>query len=183
MSCILQKKTNLEIGDLLAYIIHEPGEATKSDDPFYSMLYKKIKELDKKVVLLRVVNVIKKPVTELLPELDYCSWAKMMLYDWCGEEIPDKAIADSLDFLPIVVEYGEGKRKIVSNITLDFTDDMKKFGEIVYLGRNSSFISNTPMLYLQNDGSPSLSCPHLNMKIALTFLRLRGEDIWYYSKD
>ncbi len=167
-----RKKTNLKIGDLLAYIIHEPGEATQSNDPFYSMLYKKVKELDKKVVLLRVVNVSKRPVTELVPELDYESWAEMMLYDWCGEEIPDKSIVASLNFLPIVMECDERYRKIVTNISLYDVEDINQFAEIIVLGNDNSFGTCIPGLYLENPDSPSLHCSSFNNYLAMTFLKL-----------
>lgn len=178
-----RKKTNLKMGDLLAYIIHEPGKVTQSDDPFYSMLYKKVKELDKKIVLLRVVNVSKKPVTELVPELDHESWAEMMLYNWCGEEIPDKSIVDSLNFLPIVMECVNGCRKVVSNISLYDVEDINQFAEIIVLGNDNSFGNCIPDLYLENPDSPFLHCSSFNNYLAMTFLNLEGKDVWYYAKN
>lgn len=177
-----RKKTDFKIGDLLAYKIHEPDEVTKSDDVFYSNVYKKVKELDGKIVLLRVVNVLKKPVTKLYPELDYHSWANMMLYDWCGDEIPDETIIENLQFRPIVMDYSDRKRKIVSNVTLDNPDNKKMFGEITFLKNDSSFMEKIPNLYLQNSGSPLEFYSSFNQSLALTFLNLDGEDVWYYTK-
>ena len=167
---------------MLAYKIHEPDEVTKSDDVFYSNVYKKVKELDGKIVLLRVVNVLKKPVTKLYPELDYHSWANMMLYDRCGDEIPEETIIENLQFRPIVMDYSDRKRKIVSNVTLDNPDNKKMFGEITFLKNDSSFMEKIPNLYLQNSGSPLEFYSSFNQSLALTFLNLDGEDVWYYTK-
>lgn len=178
-----REKTNLKVGDLLAYIIYEPGEVTKSKDPFYSRLYKKVKELDGKVVLLRVVNVLKKPVTKLYPELDYCSWANMMLYDWCGDEIPDETIIKNLQFKPIVIDYIDKKRRIVSNVTLEKSDNKNEFGEMIYLGNEKSFREDIPDIYLRNSGSPMEFYSSFNQSLAKTFLELEGEEVWYYEED
>ena len=117
------------------------------------------------------------------PELDYCSWAEMMLYDWCGSDIPDVSIIKDLKFKPIVLDYRDGKRRVVSNISLDYSGDMKKFGEIIVLKNDNSFVNDIPSLYVKNTGSPLLYCSSFNHYLGVTFLELEGEEVWYYEED
>lgn len=96
----LREKTCWEVGDLLVYqMLGEPR--TWSGSTNRDVFFATEKKLLENRVLLRVVDVIKRPVTHLMPELDYASVAHVMVYDWMGKEIPNEKIISRLEFRPV----------------------------------------------------------------------------------
>lgn len=84
------RKCPFPTGSLLAYRIIS---CTKlMDTPFWG-----------KYVLLRVIKIIKTPVTRLAP--DACANESMLvgLYNWIGDSVPDSSIVRELSFIPVVV--------------------------------------------------------------------------------
>lgn len=75
-------------GSLLAYRI-----MTSSDhkiNPFWN-----------KYVLLRIIRIEHPPYTFVAPEAGCRRNMFVALYNWCGDDIPDPSIADTLEFTPI----------------------------------------------------------------------------------
>lgn len=72
-------------GDLLAYRITNYRGVPED---FYD-----------KYVLLRVVNVDRCPVSQLIPEYDYSEYMDIALYEWLGDRIPDASIVQNLKFV------------------------------------------------------------------------------------
>lgn len=178
-----REKTKWKVGDLLAYqVVREPKEYT-GDNQDEKKIQEKINEFSQKYFLLRVVHVWKRPVTELYPGLDYCSGAKMMLYDWYGDEIPPIEVAEQLQFKPIVVQHLYGKCEIASGVNLDEESDGNAFGRIVYLGNDDTYITQKPEPYMEEDGCPRKKFSSFNRTLADSFLRSDNEEmIWHYRK-
>lgn len=86
------KKCPWPVGSLLAYRIISDNQGKVRSSPYWG-----------KYVLLRIVKIVRHPITWLAPEA-VCSESMLVgLYDWLGEEIPDPSIVDTLDFTPVVV--------------------------------------------------------------------------------
>ena len=95
------KRCPYKVGSLLAYRIIS---STAMESSFYW----------KKYVLLRVIKIDRSPVTYLAPEAGWNESMLVGLYDWWGDEIPDPAIAESLEFTPIEIS-GPSLPKIAFN--------------------------------------------------------------------
>ena len=81
----LDRRSPWKLGDLLAFkILHEE----LIDSPLYG-----------KYVLLRVSKIIKTPVCDFINDLDYYEDCYISLYNWIGDEIPDKNIISDLEFV------------------------------------------------------------------------------------
>ena len=86
------KKCPWPVGSLLAYRIISNQQENVRNSPYWG-----------KYVLLRVIKIVRQPVTWLAPETG-CSESMLVgLYNWCGEGIPNPSIADSLEFTPIAI--------------------------------------------------------------------------------
>ena len=117
----LRSKTQFKIGDIILYQLKKPLVGG-GYEPF-----DKAKEFSKKLCgkyfLLKVVDIKKRAVSQLCPELDYTSSAVIMVYDWIGDDKADMHIISSLNF-----------KKLCSKITwrsIDF-DTMKKLDKPYY---------------------------------------------------
>lgn len=84
------RKCPFPTGSLLAYRII--SNDTLRDTPFWE-----------KYVLLRVIKIIKTPVTRLAPDAFSSESMLVGLYDWIGDTIPNANIVSELNFIPIVV--------------------------------------------------------------------------------
>lgn len=74
-------------GSLLAYQILSPD---MKNSPYYQ-----------KYVLLRVVDIWRRPVVRLAPTERYSETMCIGLYGWWGDQIPDTAIVKDLKFVPM----------------------------------------------------------------------------------
>ncbi|MGN0495038.1 MAG: hypothetical protein ACI4GW_02305 [Lachnospiraceae bacterium] len=167
-----RQKTKWKVGDLLAYkILKEPYSNASNELTKENGIAVVEKELWKKYVLLRVVEVVKRPVSLLKPELDYTSYANIMLYDWVGETIPSEKEISKLKFKPIVVSLNKDICEVVSGISLDWngTKEEKKYAEIIRIGTDERFASVVPSLYMENDGCPLSEVSQFNYTLAQTF--------------
>lgn len=75
-------------GDLLAYRISM--DETLKESSVYN-----------KYVLVRVLRVIKHPVSKIMSTQLYNESMQIGLYGWMGEELPDPSIADTLEYIAI----------------------------------------------------------------------------------
>ena len=76
------------VGTLLAYRIVNNEDL--ADHPCFM-----------KYVLLRVVNIKRRPVSSIMPSALYDESLYVSVYDWIGDQLPNPKLADTLDFVPI----------------------------------------------------------------------------------
>lgn len=80
------------VGSLLAYRIMSADHPKVTNSPYW-----------KKYVLLRIIEIPGTPVSWLAPEAMQSESMLVGLYNWYGDAIPDAAIAEELEFTPVVV--------------------------------------------------------------------------------
>ena len=124
------------VGSLLAYRIVTDERLKKENHPLFN-----------KYALLRVIKLIRYPVSRILPTELYSESMLVGLYNWAGDEIPDPEIVKNLRFIP-VDEYENrilGKR-VETCADLDWLPYKRgeKAGEITYLGIDTSFQEAVP---------------------------------------
>ncbi len=166
----LREKTSWEVGDLLVYqIIGEPLPIIRKYNQ--DAITRMATEIIDKIILLRVVDIVKCPVTELMPELDYSSSAHVMLYDWMGDEIPDEKAISELKFRPIVADAIRGNYRLVSSVSLEWGNSkMEKEQNIIKkINTDSNFISNYPAMYKEHPGAPIQTAGCFNISLVETF--------------
>lgn len=78
-----------QVGDLLAYKIMNSDTHVNA----YAGKY----------VLLRIIKLMRWPVTYLAPDDAYSESMLVGLYNWMGDSVPDASTADALDFTPISI--------------------------------------------------------------------------------
>lgn len=93
------RRSPWKLGDLLAFkIVYEK----LIDSPLYG-----------KYVLLRVSEIRRVPVCHFKKDLDYYEDCYVSLYNWVGDEIPDKSIVSNLEFVnfnpKIIPEFNADK--------------------------------------------------------------------------
>ena len=81
------------VGSLLAYRIISSKHPHVTQSPFYG-----------KYVLLRIIKIIKKPVTQLAPDDAWDERMLVGLYNWIGDSVPDPKIVDDLQFTPVSIQ-------------------------------------------------------------------------------
>lgn len=125
-----------KVGSLLAYRIIAHDEKLKEDQYFG------------KYVLLRVVKLVKHPISTIVPEEVYNETMLVGLYNWVGSEIPEPQIVEQLEYIPILdnskVIAGLFAGRIDTCAQLNWMPIHGKKGEIVFLGRDESFEEKTP---------------------------------------
>ena len=176
-------KTPWQVGDLLAYKITAPmlewGEEVSDEKK------RKFREAQKlitdKYILLRVVNIDKIPVSDIYPELDYCSIAIVMMYDWLGDELPTEEEICSLEFKPIVSGYWEKNKEIVGSICLEVegSKEEKKWCEISLLKSEKDYV--VPQMYYAHRGSPYQSVSRFDVSLIFTFAFAKDNQLEWYS--
>ena len=166
----LRKKTCWEVGDLLTYQIIEESESWNNftNGAIFADMERKL--LDN-IVLLRVVNVMKYPVSNLMPNLDYASVAEVMVYDWMGKEVPSDDIICQLKFRPIVAAIIRGTHRLVSNVGLEWkdTEAEKERNIINCIGNDPSFREIKPIMYCKWQGGAMQSASRFNLSLIQTF--------------
>ena len=177
-------KTPWEVGDLLAYKVTSPmsdwSGLSGEDRPKFVEAQKRIHD---KYVLLRVVKVSKIPVSDICPELDYASSAVVMLYDWVGDVLPTEEEICNLQFRPIVQDYSQKPKRVVSSICLEVegTKEEKKWCEITLLKSEKDFI--TPQMYLEHTNAPYEIVSQFDSTLVFTYALEEDEETqWYSSK-
>lgn len=175
-------KTKWKVGDLLAYrMLEEYSRLAENEYEYNRKLWECWKSMEGKYVLLRVVENLQKPVTELCPELDYTSWSNVMLYDWVGEEIPPEEEIKKIPFKKIVTIRLRGVCRVCSGVSLEYGRREKKFAEITCLGNDPSFVECKPELYLRNPGCPGEDTQSFNFTLLHTFVSVQDKEIrWEY---
>ena len=53
-----------------------------------------------KYALLRIVKIIKRPLSSIIPDIAYNEVMLVGLYGWCGDSIPDPQIVSELEYIP-----------------------------------------------------------------------------------
>lgn len=150
-------------GSLLAYhIVH--NEEKLRDDPYFG-----------KYVLLRVIQIIKYPVSQIVPEECYNEGMLVGMYKWVGDEIPDPSIAEQLEFVPIADYTMKPKRDIqntLGNLSEGAQEQLRvnllgrrveicqhldwvpargwKKADITFLGRDESYENDLPEFFKVN---------------------------------
>lgn len=177
-------KTTWKVGDLLAYKIISPmlewGEEVSDEDK--RKLQKSQKLIKDKYILLRVVDVDKNPVSEICPELDYSSSAVVMLYDWLGDTIPTEEEICNLDFKPIVSDYWQKTKRIVSSICLEVMNskEEKQWCEITLLKSEKDYVK--PQMYYAHKGAPYRLVSQFDVSLIFTYA-LTENDQTEWSSD
>lgn len=92
----LRLKTPFRIGDIILYRLLKPLTGSGTEDYNVSRDYSE--KVCGKYFLLKVVDIEKNPVSDLCPELDYTSYAVLMLYDWVGDSKPDMETINKIPF-------------------------------------------------------------------------------------
>lgn len=109
-------------GSLLAYHIVHNEERVK-DDPYFG-----------KYVLLRVIQIIKYPVSRIVPEERYDEGMLVGMYKWVGDEIPDPSIAEQLEFVPIA-DYTIKPKGDIQNMWGNLSEGAQEQLRVNLLGR------------------------------------------------
>lgn len=92
-----------------------------------------------KYVLLKIVKVIKTPVSKIMPELVSDEWVYCSIYDWIGDEIPDMKIIDNLNFHPISYNEYRKEHDYVANIYSKVVNPFyKRKHDAVVIGNDTS---------------------------------------------
>ena len=176
-------KTPWKVGDLLAYKITAPmlewgGEVSDEDK-------RKLQEAQKlitdKYILLRVVNIDKNPVSDIYPELDYCSIAIVMMYDWLGDTLPTEEEISNLEFKPIVSEYWKQNKEIVGSVCLEVkgSKEEKKWCEISLLKREKDYV--VPQMYYVHRASPYRLVSQFDVSLIFTYALTEEDKVEWYS--
>lgn len=164
-----------KVGSLLAYRI-VANKWTLEGHPCYL-----------KYVLLRIIKIVKNPISAILPTEYYDEMMLVGLYNWIGDEIPDPQIAKHLEFIPIK-EYtptppvnavdlsllnslpeesrksianaiiSSFEKKIVTCAYLDWQSTKDIVGDITYLDCDESYEHNIPNFF----DTSIFSCPLTN---------------------
>ena len=166
----LREKTCWEVGDLLVYqMLGEPR--TWSGSTNRDVFLATEKKLLENMVLLRVVDVIKRPVTHLMPELDYASVAHVMVYDWMGKEIPNEKIISRLEFRPVTAAITRGTHRMVCGIGLEWSNTKRERekNRIECIASDDSFVKNKPPMYVEHQGCPLQMATRFNVSLVQTF--------------
>ena len=179
----LRTKACWEVGDLLTYqMIGGPSTwNTYTNGELLAVTEKKLLE---NIVLLRVVDVIKRPVTRLMPELDYASIARVMVYDWMGKEVPSDEVISSLEFKPIVASNMSGIHRMVCGIGLEWSNTKKERerNRIECIATDDSFKKNKPQLYVEHPRCPLKGALNFEVDLIRTFSRTGTEPAkWMYD--
>lgn len=69
-----------------------------------------------KYVLLRIVRIEQPPYTFVAPEVGNRKNMFVALYNWCGDDIPDPSVVDTLEFTPIML----GRQTHINTSLLSF---------------------------------------------------------------
>ena len=179
----LRTKACWEVGDLLAYQMIG-GPSTWNTYTNGELLAATEKNLLENMVLLRVVDVTKRPVTHLMPELDYASVAHVMVYDWMGKEVPSDEVISSLEFKPIVASNMSGIYRMVCGIGLEWSNTKKERerNQIERIATDDSFIKNKPQLYVEHPRCPLKCALNFEVDLIRTFSRTGTEPAkWMYD--
>ncbi|MDO5577313.1 MAG: hypothetical protein Q4F84_09550 [Fibrobacter sp.] len=104
----LRSKTAYKEGDVIAYQI-----GSTVGEEVLELFFKENISFNKKWVLLHVVKIGKRPVSHLMPELDYYSFACVMLYNRIFDSMP-AALPDGIRLMKVlepdrtrsIVKYG-----------------------------------------------------------------------------
>ncbi len=178
-----REKTDWEIGDLIAYKITEkPYEGGYNNDIANKVSITEHK-LFNKYFLLRVIDIEKRPVSQICPDLDYTSEARVMLYDWYGDKVPSPQLVKELDFIPFVGGVEEevldefGKfletpfyvQKLGSAVMLSKEPGGVAVCETTVLDNDSKFIDALPQLWLEHPFYYRRSPSQLNYILAQTY--------------
>jgi hypothetical protein len=87
----MRYKTDLKAGDVIAYRIGSTVTRERAErDNEISGRYGKDMRLYSEWVLLHVAEIHRRPVSVIMPELDYHSFALAVLYDGVYDEMPEK---------------------------------------------------------------------------------------------
>ena len=179
----LREKTCWKVGDLLVYqIIGEPLPISRKYNQ--DVITRMATEVIDKIILLRVVDIFKCSVTELMPELDYSSSAHVMLYDWMEDKLPDEKTISELKFRPVVADAIRGKYRLVSSVSLEWRNSKleKEQNIIKRISTDSSFISNYPAMYKEHPSAPIQTAGSFNISLIETFSMDRTESTeWMYD--
>lgn len=179
-----RRKTNWEVGDLLAFKMNAPifkwGELVPAETR------KKFQDSQKYIMnnylFLRVVDIDKTPVSLICPELDYSSCAVVMLYDWAKDTLPTEEELECLEFRPIVSQYSSKRKNIVSSVCLmqDSPKEDSKWGEFVLLKKDINF--EKPQMYIQHRDAPLECVSQFVVNLIHTFALEDEETEWYSDK-
>ena len=176
-------KTKWNKGDLLAYKMTGPmiewGDSIKPE--LQNNLYESQRILNGRYILLRIVDVDKMPVSSICPELDYSSSSIVMLYDWIGDTIPSGDEINKIPFRPIVSDFWQRTKKVVSSICLEVHDskEEKEWGEITFLKGEKDYVP--PKMYIQHECSPIRIVSQFNVSLIQTFALEKDEKTEWYS--
>ena len=188
----LRSKVPFNLGDIIAYKITKPIRSTGSD--YYDKLEKASEKMCGKYIILKVVNIINEPVSQLCPDLDYSSSAVFMVYDWIGDEMISTKILDNLKYKKmckwtILKEYDLDKMIKIDNPYLEKEmrpafelDDINylKIGdvcEIEVIGNDPSTDINTIDLWLEYPHSIQLNS-NFDIIVAETFANFNYPEVW-----
>lgn len=92
-----------------------------------------------KYVLLKIVKVIRTPVSKIMPELVSDEWMYCSIYDWIGDEIPNVQIIDNLNFHPISYNEYRGEHDYVASIYSKVVNPFyKRKHDAIIIGNDAS---------------------------------------------
>ncbi len=192
-----REKTDWKVGDLIAYkMTQKPYEGKYNDDDANKVSMTK-RKLRNEYFLLRVIDIEKRPVSHICPDLDFASEALVMLYDWHGKDVPSPDLVGSLDFIPFVMGVEEkildksGKflevpfcvQKLGSAVMLSKEQGGAEVCETIVLENDIKFIHSFPRLWLEHPYYRRHCPSQLNYTLAQTYTGFDYKKEFYFFTD
>lgn len=100
------------VGSLLAYRIISSKHPYVTQSPFYG-----------KYVLLRIIQIKRHPVSNLVPDALWNESMLVGLYDWIGDRIPESGITDHLSFTAISIREPVLLQSVLQSLPIDMTSE------------------------------------------------------------
>ena len=189
----LREKTDWKVGDLIAYKITQKLSENEPNNDNAKKVRVTQHEIFNKYFLLRVVDIKKRPISKICPNLDFGSESKVMLYDWFGKEAPAIDLVKKLEFKSILASVqkkyfdNEGNfleeptwfQYMVSGVCLSKEPDGKSVCETIVLENDSKFCDEMPDLWSEHPNSINLCPSQFNYTLAETYTDFGYEKKFY----
>ena len=167
----LRSKTKYKEGDILAIKLIKPIKEWCGDkDDENSIIYfnKSQEFLKGKYVFFYVSEIFKRPVSRLIPEIDYMSEPFISLFDFVAERIEDFDIDNNYKFMDLI--FSPYKNSYISTRYVSLCnaskDELSEWAEILVIG-NKKIDKN---IVGERNGVPSAHIANLDSMIRWSFM-------------
>ena len=167
----LRSKTKYKEGDILAIKLIKPIKEWCGDkDDENSIIYfnKSQEFLKGKYVFFYVSEIFKRPVSRLIPEIDYMSEPFISLFDFVAERIEDFEIDKNYSFMDLIDSPYKNFYRTTRYVSLcnASKDELSEWAEILVIG-NKKIDKN---IIGERNGVPSAHIANLDSMIRWSFM-------------